>query len=62
VIDFLHAVVPVAYCDAVLLDGGMCDRVERARRKLDRVGVEIAKTFPMRKNGIEDFLTYLEGT
>lgn len=30
VLDMLHAVVPVSYCDAVLLDGGMCDRVERA--------------------------------
>jgi len=62
VLDNLHAVVPVAYCDAVLLDGGTWDRVERARRKLNRVGIEIAKAFPMRKDGIERFLTYLEGT
>jgi hypothetical protein len=30
-IDFLHAAIPVAYCDAVLLDGGTADRIERAR-------------------------------
>lgn len=62
VTDFLHAVIPVAYCDAVLLDSGTWDRVERARRKLSPVGIEIAKAFPMRKGGIERFLTYLEGT
>jgi hypothetical protein len=61
VLDVLHAVVPTAYCDAVLLDGGMWDRVERTRRKLSGVGVEMAHAFPMRRDGVEDFLRYLEG-
>lgn len=60
VLDVLHAVIPTAYCDAVLLDSGTWDRVERARRKLTRVGVEIARAFPMRRDGVEGFLTYLE--
>jgi len=60
VLDFLHTMIPVSYCDAVLLDGGAWDRVERARRKLRRAGVEIAESFPMRGDGIERFLEYLE--
>ncbi len=62
VLDLLHAVIPVAYCDAVLLDGGTWARVERVRRKLSRVGITMAKAFSMRGDGVERFLTYLERT
>lgn len=57
-IDFLHAVVPVAFCDVVLLDGAMHDLVERARRRLPHV--QMAVTFSGRGDGIERFLSHLE--
>ena len=56
-IDFLHAVVPVAFCDAVLLDGATHDLVERARRQYP--GVRMAPTFSGRADGIERFLARL---
>jgi hypothetical protein len=37
--DFFHTVVPVAYCDIVLLDGKWRDQVDRVRSRLDRAGV-----------------------
>lgn len=54
-IDFLHAAVPVAFCDAVLLDGAAWDTVERTRRNLPG----IAKAFSIRGDGVERFLAYL---
>jgi hypothetical protein len=38
-LDFFHTVVPVAYCDIVLLDGRWRDQVDRLRRRLERAGV-----------------------
>ena len=57
-LDFLHAAVPITYCDVVLLDGGTADLVERARRKLK--GVRMAAVFSGRLGGVERFLDYLE--
>jgi hypothetical protein len=37
--DFFHTVVPVAYCDIVLLDGKWRDQVDRVRSRLDRASV-----------------------
>ncbi len=54
-IDFLHAGVPAAFCDAVLLDGAAWDAVERTRRKLPG----IAMAFSTRGDGVERFLDYL---
>jgi hypothetical protein len=56
-IDFLHAVVPVTFCDAVLLDGATHDLVERARRQYP--GVRMAATFSGRGDGIKRFLAHL---
>ena len=56
-LDFLHAVVPVARCDVVLLDGGTCDAVERARRKL--TGVTMATAFAGRGDGVDRLLDHL---
>ena len=56
-IDFLHAAVPVAFCDAVLLDGATWDAVERARRNLP--GVKMAAAFSGRGDGVERFLAHL---
>jgi hypothetical protein len=38
--DFFHTIVPVAYCDIVLLDGKWRDQVDRVRSRLDRAGVQ----------------------
>jgi hypothetical protein len=61
-VDLLHAVVPVAYCDIVLLDKHWETQVERARARLDRVGVSapIAKVFSGKGDGIDRFLYELE--
>jgi len=56
-IDFLHAAVPVAFCDAVLLDGATHDLVERARRQYP--GIRMAATLSGRGDGIERFLSHL---
>jgi hypothetical protein len=42
-IDFMHAAVPVAFCDAVRLDAAMHDMVGRARRQ--HPAVHMADTF-----------------
>jgi hypothetical protein len=36
--DLMHAIVPCAYCDFVLLDREWCDYVERARHRLQTIG------------------------
>jgi len=61
-IDFLHAAIPVTYCDVVLLDGSTADLVERARRKLDTTEIRMATVFPGRGDGLERFLVLLEKT
>lgn len=38
--DFAHAVVPVAYCDYVLLDGVWRDQVDRLRTRLRRLKID----------------------
>ena len=38
--DFFHTIVPVAYCDFVLLDGRWRDQVDRLRKRLQRAGVD----------------------
>lgn len=58
--DFGHAVVPVAYCDYVLLDSHWRTQVEIARTRIAAAGL----TFPMAQvfsaQGIERFLRELE--
>jgi hypothetical protein len=60
--DLLHTVVPVAYCDFVVLDRKWRTMAEQARRRLDSNGVEAqtAKVFDAGPKGIEHFLTSLE--
>jgi hypothetical protein len=59
-IDLLHAVVSVAWCELVLLDGRWCDLVDRARRRLEKVGVtRLAKVFSDRGDGVARFLDAL---
>lgn len=61
-IDLLHATVPVAYCDSVLLDKHWTDTVRRARKRFESAGmsVAVAQTFSRRDDGIERFLEALE--
>lgn len=60
--DFLHAVVPVAYCDLVLLDKYWGTQVDRIRTRLQKVGmtVPIAMVFSEKANGVERFIIELE--
>ena len=46
-LDFFHTIVPVSYCDLVLLDGRWRDQVDRlrARRQRLRVNLPLATTF-----------------
>jgi hypothetical protein len=61
-IDVCHAVVPVAYCDFVLLDGHWATQVERARKRIQEGGLSfpMAKVYSERANGIEKFFLELE--
>jgi hypothetical protein len=61
-IDLLHAVVPVAYCEFVLLDKHWETQVDRVRRRFDAtpMPVPMAKTFSCKRNGIGRFLCELE--
>ncbi len=61
-IDLLHAVVPVAYCDLVLLDRHWETQVDRVRARLDEAGITIpiSKAFSAKENGLERFLGELE--
>jgi len=58
-IDFLHAAIPTNYCDAVLLDGGMRDLVDRARLRFKDTDIELATVFSG-QDGVNRVLDYLE--
>ena len=55
--DVLHAIVPLAFCDAVLLDAALWDAVERVRRSLP--DLPMATAFSGRGDDVEHFLTAL---
>ncbi len=61
-IDLFHAVVPVAYCDLVLLDKHWETQVDRVRSRFDAPGmvIPIGRVFSGKANGIERFLCELE--
>jgi hypothetical protein len=61
-IDLIHAVVPVAYCDLVLLDKHWEAQVDRVRSRFDAAGMAIptGRVFSGKANGIERFLCELE--
>ncbi len=60
--DFYHAVVPVAYCDFVLLDKSWETYVDQARLSLNGSGasVPIARVFSLKKGGLDRFFRELE--
>ena len=61
-IDMLHAVVPAAYCDCLLVDKHWEALLSRAHERLRRNGMEfpVARVFSARGGGIERFLAHLE--
>ena len=62
-IDFLHSVVPAAYCRYVLVDAQWFARLNRAKKQMDVGGItaKVAIPYTKRNNGVEAFLTALEG-
>jgi hypothetical protein len=61
--DLMHAVVPCAYCDFVLLDGEWCDYIARARNRLEQSGParqqHVAAVYSRRGDGLARFLEAL---
>lgn len=62
-IDLTHTVVPVSYCDFVLLDNAWTTRVNQMRKRFTKAGVCIpmAKVFSKKNDGLESFFKELEG-
>jgi hypothetical protein len=60
--DFFHAIVPLAYCDYVLLDGHWATQASVAAHRLYQAGqIEtIAQAFSQRQNGLLKFFDALE--
>ena len=61
-IDFLHCVVPAAYCNYILTDAQWYARLNRARNEMNDGGIAagVAIPFTKRANGVEAFLSELE--
>lgn len=61
-IDLLHAVVPVSYCDLVLLDKHWQTQVDRVRARIESAGLQIpiAEVFSAKSNDVDLFLQELE--
>jgi hypothetical protein len=61
-LDFFHAVVPVAYCNFVLLDGYWETQVDRVRSRFQasHFPIPMATVFSQRREGIERFIRQLE--
>lgn len=62
-IDLLHAVVPVSYCDIVLLDKHWEVQVGRMNARLieAKMTFPVARVFSRRSNRLDHFLVALEG-
>ena len=60
-IDLMHAIVPLAYCDYVLLDAHWEEQVKRVRRKLTEGGFvfPIAEVYSERRDGVNRFIQAL---
>ena len=63
-IDLIHVVVPVAYCDFVLLDKHWETQVGRVRSRLNKadMSVPVGKVFSGKANGVDRFLCELESS
>jgi len=56
-IDWQHAIVPLAFCDAVLLDGATAHAAEQVRHKLS--DIPMARVFTGGGDGIDRFIEAL---
>lgn len=61
-IDIMHSVVPIAYCDFVLLDKHWEQQISCIRKRLKYAEMEfpIARVFSKKNSGIENFFQALE--
>jgi len=61
-VDLMHAVVPGAYADFVVLDGKWASALTQAEQRIRRVGYNapIAASMSLRGDGINDFIRALE--
>jgi hypothetical protein len=61
-IDFLHCVVPAAYCSYILSDAQWYARLNQAKQLIEAAGIaaRVATPYTKRDNGVEAFLTALE--
>jgi hypothetical protein len=61
-LDLFHAVVPVAYCDIVLLDKHWASQVAHVQARLAAAAVEVqmARVFTRGRKGIEECLAWIE--
>lgn len=61
-IDLVHAVVPVAYCDLVLLDKHWEEQVQRMRARFADASMDIpiAQVYSGKANGVERFISAVE--
>jgi hypothetical protein len=61
-IDLIHSVVPVAYCEMVLLDKHWQAQVEKMRIRFAEADMSfpVAQVFSRRSNGLDQFLSLLE--
>jgi hypothetical protein len=59
--DLLHAVVPSAYCDFVLLDGHWETMINQAKSRLERNGMAfpMAAVFSAKRGGVDRFVSEL---
>jgi hypothetical protein len=61
--DFFHTIVPVAYCDFVLLDGRWRDQVDRLRVRLQQAGIDFPLAIVFSGSGaLEKLIAALELT
>jgi hypothetical protein len=62
--DISHAIVAVAYCEYVLLDGHWVTQVEHARKRIRDGGAlfHMAKVFSEKEDGLKKFLQELESS
>jgi hypothetical protein len=60
--DYQHAILPISYCDYVLLDGKWQAMVQAMERRIEALGLSLvtARCFSERRRGLEKFLTELE--
>jgi hypothetical protein len=60
--DFFHAIVPLAYCNYMLLDGHWATQASVAAHRLYGTGQfeTIAQAFSKRQNGLLRFLDTIE--